>query len=113
VESAALHQVADEQVLRLTTTGRQTGLPCETEIWSIVRRDDIYLFAETGESAGWVKNVRRNPNVSLWIEELRINATARIFDRRGDREHWNEVCAIADQNTDGATSWRSKLRADS
>lgn len=97
MESAALQSVANEQVLYLTTMGRRTGLLREIEIWFVVCRDCLYLFAEMGEGAGWVKNIRRNPKVSFRIEELRINATARVLDPQADRELWDEVAAIADR----------------
>ena len=54
---------ADEQVLHVTTVGRKTGQPREIEIWFIVCRGKLYLFAETGETAGWVKNIRHLVNI--------------------------------------------------
>jgi deazaflavin-dependent oxidoreductase (nitroreductase family) len=97
MKSTALQSVANEQVLYLTTIGRLSGLPREIEIWFIVCRECFYLLAETGESAGWVKNIRRNPKAGVRIEELQINATARVLDRQADRELWDEVAAIADR----------------
>jgi hypothetical protein len=64
---ASLQSVADEQILYLTTIGRTRGLAREIEIWFVVCRGRFYLFAETGESAGWVKNIRRNPKVTVRI----------------------------------------------
>ena len=46
---ASIQDIADEQVLYLTTIGRRTGLPRDVEIWFVVYRDRFYLFAETGE----------------------------------------------------------------
>ena len=62
---ASLDSVADKQVLYLTTVGRRTGLPREIEIWFVVWRERLYLFAETREAAGWVKNIRRTPKVEF------------------------------------------------
>jgi deazaflavin-dependent oxidoreductase (nitroreductase family) len=76
-----LTSVADETVLYLTTVGRKTGLPREIEIWFVVSCERLYLFAETREAAGWVKNIRRNPNVTVRIEQWRRDATARVLDR--------------------------------
>jgi deazaflavin-dependent oxidoreductase (nitroreductase family) len=89
--------VADQQVLHLTTIGRATGLPREIEIWFVVCRECFYLFAETGEAAGWVKNITRNPNVSVRIGGTQIDATARVLDGQTDRQLWDEVSAIADR----------------
>ena len=93
----SLQSIADEQVLYLTTIGRTTGLPREIEIWFVLCRERFYLLAETGEAAGWVKNIRRNPKVKLCIAERQIDAMARVLDRQGDRKLWDEVAAIADR----------------
>jgi deazaflavin-dependent oxidoreductase (nitroreductase family) len=95
--SVILQSVADQQVLHLTTIGRATGLPREIEIWFVVCRERFYLFAETGDAAGWVKNIRRNANVAARIAEQRIDATARVLDHEVDRQLWDEVAAIADR----------------
>src|ERR1700745_1046687 len=69
VSWASLENVADKQVLYLTTVGRRTGLPREIEIWFVVWCERLYLFAETDEAAGWAKNIRRNPKVTVRIGE--------------------------------------------
>src|SRR5215813_2342990 len=94
---ASLDSVADKQVLYLTTVGRWTGLPREIEIWFVVWCERLYLFAETREAAGWVKNIRRNPKVKVRIGEWRIDATARVLDPHTDRKLWDQVAAIADR----------------
>jgi len=86
---ASLDSVADKQVLYLTTVGRRTGLPREIEIWFVVWRERLYLFAETREAAGWVKNIRRNPKVIVRLGEWHIDATARVLDRNADRKLWD------------------------
>src|SRR5215475_4257747 len=95
MEPIRLQSVADKQFLYLTTIGRTTGLPREIEIWFIVRRERFYLFAETREAAGWVKNIRRNPNVTVRIGEWQSDATARVLDRHTDGKLWGKVAAIA------------------
>jgi deazaflavin-dependent oxidoreductase (nitroreductase family) len=87
--------MADKKVLHLTTVGRRTGLPREIEIWFVVQGDRLYLFAETGEAAAWVKNIRCNPEVAVRIGERPISATARVLDREIDRELWDQVAAVA------------------
>jgi deazaflavin-dependent oxidoreductase (nitroreductase family) len=94
---ASTRDIAEERVLYLRTIGRRTGLPREIEIWFVVYREHFYLFAETGEDAGWVKNIRRNPKVSVRVRERQIGAAARILDRDMDRELWNQVTALAEQ----------------
>jgi deazaflavin-dependent oxidoreductase (nitroreductase family) len=89
--------VAAQQVLHLTTVGRVTGRPREIEIWFILCREKFYLFSERGGAAGWVKNIQRNPNLSVRIGERRIKAVAKVLDYRADRQLWDEVQAIADR----------------
>src|SRR5437667_10232511 len=93
----SIQDIADKQVLYLTTIGRRTGLPRDIEIWFVVYCDRFYLLAETGEAAGWVKNIRRNPEVTVRIGERQIDAMARVLDRQADRQLWDEVAAIADR----------------
>ena len=97
MKSAALQSVASKQVLYLTTIGRLTALPREIEIWFVICRERFYLFAETSERAGWVKNIKRNSEVTVRVGELQTRATARILDRHLDRKLWSEVAAIADR----------------
>jgi deazaflavin-dependent oxidoreductase (nitroreductase family) len=87
--------LADKQVLHLTTIGRVTGRPREIEIWFIVYQAKFYLFSEHREASGWVKNIRRNPNVSVRIGKSRIKAVARVLDYRTERLLWDDVQAIA------------------
>ena len=63
---------------------------------SWVCSERFYLFAETGEAAAWVKNIRQNPEVVVRIGERQIPAMARVLDRETDRELWDQVAAIAD-----------------
>ena len=92
---ASLMSVVEKPVLHLTTVGRRTGLPREVEIWFVFWCECLYLFAETREAAGWVKNIRRNPNVTVRIGEWHSDATARVLDRHTDRKLWDQVAAIA------------------
>ena len=72
-------------------------LPRQIEIWFVVCGERFYLFAETGEAAAWVKNIRRNPKVTLGIGERQIDATARVLDPQADRKLWDRVAAIANR----------------
>ena len=94
---ASVQDVADKKVLYLTTIGRRTGLPREIEIWFVVCSQRFFLFAETGQAAGWVKNIKRNSNVTVRIGEWQIDATARVLDRHTDRKLWDQVAAIAER----------------
>ena len=97
MNSTSIQDIADKQVLYLTTIGRRTGLPREIEIWFVVCCERLYLFAETGEAAKWVKNIRHNPEIVVRIGERQIGATARVLDRHTDRALWDRVATIADR----------------
>ena len=92
---SSIQDFVDQKILHLTTIGRRTGLPHEIEIWFVVHNDRFYLFAETGEAAAWVKNIRHNPQVVIRIGEDRIDATARVLNREIDRELCVDVAAMA------------------
>jgi deazaflavin-dependent oxidoreductase (nitroreductase family) len=94
---SSTQEVAEKRVLYLTTTGSRTGLPREIEIWFVVCGERLYLFAEAGEAAKWVKNIRRNPEITIRIGEQQIGATARVLDRHADRALWDRVAAITDR----------------
>jgi deazaflavin-dependent oxidoreductase (nitroreductase family) len=93
--AAGPQSLAGEQFLYLTTIGRKTGLPRETEIWFVLCRGRFYVFAETGEAAGWVRNLRHHPEVRVRVRQSQVEGTARVLDRQADSELWNEVAAIA------------------
>lgn len=90
-----LQDIADCKVLHLTTVGRRTGASREIEIWFVLHDGRFYLFAETRDAAGWVKNIRANPGVAVRIDQARIDATARVLDADADRALWAEVAAMA------------------
>ena len=92
-----LQSVAGKQVLYLTTIGRRTGLPRQIEIWFVVYGERFYLFTEMGEAAGWVKNIRRNPKVTVRVGEWQLDATARVLDRHIDYKLWDQVAEIANR----------------
>jgi len=94
---SGLESIAERQVLHLTTIGRVSGLPREIEIWFVVHRARIYLFSEHREAAGWVRNIRHNPQVSVRFGRRRLAGVARVLERRTDRKLWEEVAAIAER----------------
>ena len=79
---ATFESLVGKQVLHLTTIGRVTGRPREIEIWFIVYHEKFYLFSERREAAGWVRNIRRNPNVSVRFGKCIVKAVARVLDYR-------------------------------
>ena len=74
--------------LYLTTIGRVSGEPREIEIWFVERNDNFYVLAEHFRNAQWVRNIERNPRVTVRVDARNFEATARILDQEADRETW-------------------------
>ena len=63
----------------LTTVGRVTGRPHEIEIWfSLVpETETLYLLSGGHDRSDWVKNLRRNPDVTVSIAGEEFGGRAR------------------------------------
>jgi deazaflavin-dependent oxidoreductase (nitroreductase family) len=74
-----LRALADEDFCYLTTTGRVTGRPHEIEIWfSLVPETEIlYMLSGGGDRSDWVRNLRRNPEVTVRIAAEELSGRAR------------------------------------
>jgi deazaflavin-dependent oxidoreductase (nitroreductase family) len=84
-----------ERVLYLTTVGRKSGKLRTIEIWFVVYQERIYLIAEHGLKAQWVRNIQANPEVTLQIAQHRFRARGRILDDARDRQEWQAVADLA------------------
>lgn len=76
--------MSEDAVLFLTTTGRRTGLPREIEIWFVAHDGCVYLSAETGEVAHWVRNLRANPHARWRIGDRTWAGRGRVLDEGAD-----------------------------
>jgi deazaflavin-dependent oxidoreductase (nitroreductase family) len=77
-----------EQFLYLTTTGRNSGLPREIEIWFVEVGGKYYILAEKFHEANWVRNIEKNPRVRVRVGDRSFEATARALDRERDADAW-------------------------
>ncbi|HLZ47018.1 MAG TPA: nitroreductase family deazaflavin-dependent oxidoreductase [Candidatus Limnocylindria bacterium] len=78
-------RLADEDVCYLPTTGRTSGKAHEIEIWFGIRDGRLYLLSGGGDSADWVKNIRKRSTVRIRINTRSTVANARIV-RPGAKE---------------------------
>jgi deazaflavin-dependent oxidoreductase (nitroreductase family) len=69
---------ASEEYCYLTTTGRMTGRPHRIEIWFAIGRDTLYMLSGGGHRSDWVKNLRREPAVTVEIGDAKFDGRARI-----------------------------------
>ncbi len=75
------------QFLYLTTTGRNSGLPREIEIWFVEAEGKYYILAEFAHSH-WVQNIAKSPLVRVRVGDLKFEATARALDPERDAATW-------------------------
>src|SRR5689334_3121017 len=65
--SVLASQLAKEDFCYVTTKGRVTGNPHEIEIWFVVQENSIYLLSGGGDKSDWVKNLLKDPVVTVRI----------------------------------------------
>jgi deazaflavin-dependent oxidoreductase (nitroreductase family) len=76
----------DEPYCYLTTTGRVTGEPREIEIWFGLDGLTVYLLSGGGDRSNWVRNLRREPRVTVRIGDQELAGTARVVEDSGESE---------------------------
>ena len=76
--SDILTSLTNEDYCYLTTIGRVTGNPHEIEIWFGLNDTTLYLMSGGMDKSDWVKNLLKNPAVTVRIKQHTFNATARI-----------------------------------
>jgi deazaflavin-dependent oxidoreductase (nitroreductase family) len=69
---------ADEPFCYLTTVGRISGRHHTVEIWFARRGATVYLLSGDGDQADWVRNVGRQPRVTLRVGTVQWAGHARV-----------------------------------
>jgi len=74
--------LAGEEFCYLTTTGRVTGKAHEIEMWFGIGPEGhtLYMLAGSGDRADWVKNLRRDPEVKIYLAGERFGGRARVVE---------------------------------
>src|SRR3981081_2351544 len=72
--------VAEEAYCYLTTTGRVSGEPREIEIWFGLDGATVYLLSGGGDRSNWVRNLQRDPAVTVRIAGTTWPGRARILE---------------------------------
>lgn len=75
-----LSQFEKEEYCYLTTRGRVTGNPHEIEIWFIVYENSLYLMSGGMDKSDWVKNLLKEPLVTLRLAGQTFPAVASLLD---------------------------------
>lgn len=71
-------RLGSESFCYLTTTGRVSGKPHTIEIWFALQEATVYMLSGGRARSDWVKNLRRNPTVSVRIKDLVFPGRARV-----------------------------------
>ena len=74
------------QYCYLTTTGRTSGQPREIEIWFGLTGHTVYMLSGSGEDergpkAHWVRNILKQPAVTVRVNEQTYAGVARVVER--------------------------------
>lgn len=80
-----LNTLKHENYCYLTTTGRVTGNPHEIEIWFGLNDSTLYLLSGGMDRSDWVKNLLKNPAVTIRIGENTFHAAARIVQDEAEQ----------------------------
>jgi deazaflavin-dependent oxidoreductase (nitroreductase family) len=95
-----------ERFCYLTTTGRRSGQPRRIEIWfAAADMDTIYLLAGH-DRAGWVRNVRASPAVTVQIGDRRFSGTARIVEGQSEDAIARRLVYEKYRDDDDLETWR-------
>jgi deazaflavin-dependent oxidoreductase (nitroreductase family) len=70
--------LGDEDYCYLTTIGRVSGEPRTIEIWFALHHETVYMLSGGGDRSNWVRNLRREPLVSVRVRDRTFEGRARI-----------------------------------
>lgn len=96
----------NEEFCYLTTTGRVSGNPHEIEIWFGMKGDTLYILSGGGHKSDWVKNLMKNPNVTVRIGQQRFTATGRLVQSADEESAARTLLAdkYNERESDGSLS---------
>jgi deazaflavin-dependent oxidoreductase (nitroreductase family) len=80
VRRAMRHGLAPRSYAILETIGRRSGLPRRTPVGHVVDDGTVWIVAEHGPRAGYVRNIRSNPRVRIKLREGWRTGTAHVLD---------------------------------
>jgi deazaflavin-dependent oxidoreductase (nitroreductase family) len=86
VNAAARAGLPTPSVVILETTGRRSGQPRRVPVGKAIDGDTLWIVAEHGLRAGYVRNIRANPRVRVRVGRRWRQGTARLLE--GD--DWRE-----------------------
>jgi deazaflavin-dependent oxidoreductase (nitroreductase family) len=102
--------VADADYCYLTTTGRVSGEPREIEIWFGLDGGTVYLLSGGRDRSNWVRNLQRDPAVTVRIGGATWPGRARIVEdlKEGGRARALLVDKYTDRYAGDLEGWRRR-----
>ena len=79
-------ELADEDYCYLTTTGRVSGEPRTIEIWFGLEDGTLYMLSGGRDRSDWVRNLLREPAVTVRIRDVTISGRARTVDSQTEED---------------------------
>ena len=76
---SAWSELAGEEYCYLTTVGRITGRAHRIEIWFAIDGGTLYMLSGGRDRSDWVKNLSRNPMVTVEIGRQTFEGRARVL----------------------------------
>jgi deazaflavin-dependent oxidoreductase (nitroreductase family) len=77
-----LHDHAGEEYCYLTTIGRVSGRSRTIEIWFGLEGQTLYMLSGGRDRSQWVRNLRREPRVTVRIGDVTARGLARAVEDR-------------------------------
>ena len=69
----------------ITTRGRKTGNPHEIEIWFVIHEGSLYLMSGGMDGSDWVKNLLKEPHVTVCVDGQTFPALARVQNEKDEK----------------------------
>ena len=91
--------------LYLTTKGRRSGQPREIEIWFTQNRNRYYVISYLYGEAHWVRNIRKNRQVTFRVGKKSFSGEARILEPSGEPD----LCRRVQHLSDVKYGWKDGL----
>jgi deazaflavin-dependent oxidoreductase (nitroreductase family) len=91
VKAAANLGIPLPLVVILETTGRKSGLPRRNPVGKAIEGDTLWIVAEHGARAGYVRNISANPRVRVRIGRRWRTGTAHLMPEDDPRERQKRI----------------------
>jgi len=105
-----LNTLSDEEFCYLTTTGRVTGKPHEIEIWFSVENGTLYMLSGGRDRSDWVKNLIRNPDVTIRIADQVFEGHARVVEENPEEDELARRLLVGkyERSPGSLSNWRRR-----